>query len=190
MEKSGDIFYFTEAERVLLRKQRKIVICGEIDAGCAHDFISDMSVISAEKNRDPIIVIISSEGGNAEYGNGCIRAIRDTQANGLKVIGSVYGQAMSMAFFILQACDERIMGKLDIIMAHGLTATSVGDMRNREAEDRLLKFYQVEYSKLIANRCKKRKNNIEWWKKLLSDNTPRFFTSSESLELGLVDKIE
>jgi ATP-dependent protease ClpP protease subunit len=95
-----------------------------------------------------------------------------------------------MAFFILQACDERIMSKLDIIMAHGLTATSVGDMRNREAEDRLFKFYQDEYATLIAKRCKKRKYDVDWWKKLLTDNTPRFFTSSESLELGLVDKIE
>ena len=189
MERTGNIFYFTEAERVLLRKQRKVLICGEIDAGTAHEFISDMSILFAE-SKEPIIVIISSEGGNAEYGNACIQAIREAQRNGLKVIGSVYGQAMSMAFFILQACDERVMGKLDVIMAHGLTATSVGDMRNREAEDRLFKFYQGEYAKLIARRCKKRKYSVEWWKKLLTDNTPRFFTSDESFELGLVDRVE
>jgi ATP-dependent protease ClpP protease subunit len=189
MDRSNDVFYFTEAERAILRKQRKVIICGEIDSNSAHEFISDMAVLAIE-GEEPILVIISSEGGNAEYGNACIRAIREAQTKKIKVVGSVYGQAMSMAFFILQACDERIMSKLDIIMAHGLTATSVGDMRNREAEDRLFKFYQDEYSKLVAKRCKKRQYDVEWWKKLLSDNTPRFFTSTESLALGLVDRIE
>ena len=176
-----------EAERLLLRQQRKIIISGDIDAGSAHEFISDMEIL-VSNGTDQITVIISSSGGSAEYGNGYISAIRKAQKQGVKIIGSVYGQATSMAFFILQACDERVMGELDTIMAHGLTATSVGDMRNREAEDKLLKFFQGEYAKLVSSRCSR--YNILWWKKLLADNTPKFFNSKESLEIGLVDRIE
>lgn len=176
----------TEAERVFLREKRIVLLSGEIEACSAHTFISDITLM-IEENKEPITIIISSNGGSAEYGNGCIRAIRAAQKNGIKVIGAVYGQAMSMAFFILQICDERVMGDLDTIMAHGLTSTSVGDMRNREAENKLLKFFQNEYSVLLANRSK---HNVAWWRKLLSDNTPKFFTSKESLKLGLVDRIE
>ena len=187
-----DKIYVTDvAERVLLREQRKVVINGEIDSDVAHDFIVDMAILSDVEKSDvdvPITVIISSEGGNAEYGNSCIRAIKEAQEKGLVVIGSVYGQAMSMAFFILQVCDQRVMGEFDVIMAHGVSATSVGDMKSREAEDKLLKFYQNKYAELIAKRCKK--YSVSWWKKLLTDSTPKFFTSSESLELGLVDRIE
>lgn len=179
--------FFTENDRILLRKQRKIILSGEIDSGTANEFVSDMEILSFE-NKEPINIIISSAGGNAEYGNACIRAIKAAQKSGIKVIGNVYGQAMSMAFFILQSCDERIMGELDTIMAHGLTSTSVGDMRNREAENKLLRFFQDEYAKMVANRCSK--YNVSWWRKLLADNTPKFFSSSESLEIGLVDRIE
>jgi len=175
----------TEAERVLLREKRIIVLSGEIDVCSTYNFICDMTILS--DSNEPITIIISSNGGSAEYGNGCIRAIREAQKRGIKVVGSVYGQAMSMAFFILQACDERVMGELDTIMAHGLTSTSVGDMRNREAENKLLKFFQDEYSTLLAN---KSKHNVNWWRKLLADNTPRFFTSKESMKLGLVDRID
>lgn len=178
---------FTEVERFLLRKQRKVILCGEIDVCTVNDFITDMLILS-DDSCDPITIIISSNGGTAEYGNGCIRAIREAQKKGIKVIGSVYGQAMSMAFIILQACDDRVMGELDTIMAHGLSVTSEGDMRNRESEDKLLKFFQNEYARLVANRC--RKYNFNWWKKLLTDNTPRFFSSEESLKLGLVDRVE
>lgn len=186
-EVKTDAIFTIDTERLLLRKQRKVIISGEIDSCVSHEFITDMTILVNESN-DPITVIISSEGGNAEYGNACIHAIRDAQKQGVKVVGSVYGQAMSMAFFILQVCDERIMGELDTIMAHGLTATSVGDMRNRESEDKLFKFYQEEYAKLVASRC--HKYNVGWWRKLLTDNTPKFFSSKESLKLGLVDKIE
>jgi len=182
-----EVLFATEVDRVLLRRQRKVVIAGEIDCDTAHNFIVDVSILS-EKSKKPITIIISSNGGSAEYGNSCIRAIREAQKSGIKVIGSVYGQAMSMAFFILQACDDRVMGELDTIMAHGLTATSVGDMKNRQAEDKLLKFFQDECSKLVARRC--RKHSFSWWKKLLTDSTPKFFSSAESLELGLVDRIE
>jgi len=182
-----DPVVFTEVERLILRKQRKVIICGEVDSGTVHEFVTDMAILVSE-SKDDITIIISSNGGSAEYGNGCIRAIREAQRQGIKVIGQVYGQAMSMAFFILQACDERVMGELDAIMAHGLTVTSAGDMRNRESEDKLLKFFQNEYSKLVASRCKK--YNVAWWRKLLADNTTRFFSSSESLALGLVDRVE
>lgn len=183
----NDPVIFADVERLLLRKHRKVLVCGEIDCCTVNEFITDMSILMAEGN-DPITIIISSCGGTAEYGNGCIRVIREAQKQGIKVIGSVHGQAMSMAFFILQACDERVMGELDTIMAHGLSVTSVGDMRNREAEDKLLKFFQSKYAQLVACRCKT--YSVNWWKKLLTDNTPRFFSSEESLKLGLVDKVE
>lgn len=188
MDEQDIIFPMLDPERSLLRKQRKIIVAGEIDAGTANEFVTDMEILM--ESSEPITVLISSEGGNAEYGNACIRSIAQAQQKGIKVIGSVRGQAMSMAFFILQACTERVMGALDIIMAHGLTATSVGDMKSREAEDKLLKYFQGEYAEMVAGRCTNKRYNVNYWKKLLTDNTPRFFTSQESLELGLVDRIE
>jgi ATP-dependent Clp protease, protease subunit len=182
------------SERELLREIRIVGLTEEIDFESATDFIQDLTLLT-HTSSDPITVIIASNGGDVEAGLACIRSIKQAQQRGIKVIGQVYGHAMSMAFLILQCCDERVMGKGCILMAHGITSFRHGDMRNLESERKLLHFWRGYFAKLLASRCSKggdgeEQTNPEHWIKVLEDQTPQYYESDECLNLGLIDRVE
>jgi len=180
----------SEFERRNLRLSRVILLSGEIDIGAAHEFVEDIKMLLLDDSNEPITIIISSPGGNVFSGVAIIRAIREAQSRGIKIIGDVYGQAMSMAFFILQCCDERRMGSLCTLMAHGITTGFIGDMRNVEAEQKLLTSWQREIAQLISNRCTSYDTEYTesgYWFAILKDNTPQFYDSHEAKEMGLID---
>ncbi len=188
-----DIVLTNEFERRELRKQRKIFVSGEIDSGVARSFIEDIMLLVAESKEPIDIMIIAAPGGQAFSGFAMIRAIRYAQSCDVKVIGSVYGQAMSMAFFLLQCCDVRNMGSMCVLMAHGVTTGLVGDIRTVDAEQKLLSLWQRDLSSMVANRCTKKDSKYsssEFWFEMLRDNTPHFYSASESLDCGLVDEVD
>lgn len=179
-----------EFERRKLRDQRVIIISGDIETGSAHELIEDIHMLIHEGSKDPVTLIISSPGGNAFSGLAIIRAVRLAQKHGIKVIGEVHGYACSMAFFILQCCDERIMGKLDILMAHGITTGFTGDMKNIESETKLLTYWHTEWAELVAARCVGEWNESGFWFEVFRDNTPQWYTAAECVEMGLIDKVD
>jgi ATP-dependent protease ClpP protease subunit len=186
-----------EEERRNLRRNRVVLVSSEIDAGGVHEFIEDMEVILHEPNTEPITIIFASPGGEAFAGMSMLRVVRKAQKMGIKVIGQVYGYACSMACILLQACDERIMGKLDVLMVHGVTSDFEGDMRGLDSQNKLLTFWHHELAELIASRCSNAKsedgelyNEAGYWYEILRDNTPQWYTSEEAKEMGLIDKID
>ncbi len=188
-----EIVLTNEFERRELRKQRKIFVAGEIEAGVARAFVEDVMLLVSESQEPINIMIIAAPGGQAFSGFAMIRAIRHAQSKGVQVIGSVYGQAMSMAFFLLQCCDVRNMGSMCVLMAHGVTTGLVGDIRTVDAEQKLLSLWQRDLSSMVANRCTKKDSKYsssEFWFEMLRDNTPHFYSASESLDCGLVDEVD
>ena len=184
--------FIVDSERRQLRDRRIVLLSGCIDENTAGAFIQDFELLSS-KSYEPITLIIVSNGGDVSSGLACIRAIKKAQSKGIKVIGQVHGHSMSMAFLILQCCDIRIMGKLCTLMAHGVTTFTVGDMRNVEAERKLLKYWQKELANLLAKRCTAKGTEYatpEFWHKILEDATPQFYSSEECLKMGLIDKVE
>jgi len=181
-----------EYERRTLREHRTIIVSSDIDSGAAHEFIEDIEMLKLSYSKDPIKVIISSPGGNVFSGIAMIRAVRGAQKIGIKIVGEVHGHACSMAFFILQCCDERHMGRLDILMAHGITTGFSGDMKSLEAENKLLGYWHTEFANLVASRCTTvgEYNEPSYWFEILRDNTPQWYTAEESMEMGLIDKID
>lgn len=184
-----DFSVLLEYERRKLREERVVMVSGDIDQPCAQEFIEDIQLLVMEDEELPITIIISSQGGNVFSGLAIIRAIRMAQKRGLRVIGEVYGHACSMAFFILECCDERIMGNLDILMVHGVTTGFSGDIKNLEAETKLLTYWHGEFAELLANRCKGEHAEPGAWFETLRDNTPQWYTAKECLDMGLVDGI-
>ena len=185
-----EIFVTTEYERRTLRKNRTIVVSGDIDSGTAHEFLEDIHVLLHEESKDPITIVIASPGGEAFSGFAMVRAVRLAQKSGIKIIGSVHGYACSMAFFLLQSCDERVMGKLDVLMAHGITTGFTGDMKNIESETKLLTYWHREWADLVANRCVGEYTEPGFWFEVFRDNTPQWYTAEECIEMGVVDKVD
>lgn len=184
----------TVTERQLLRDQRITIIAGQFNDSQAQRFIEDVYLM-AERSNEPITIILASGGGDVEAGLACIKAIRNIQRQEIKVIGEVHGYAMSMAFLLLQHCNERIMGEPCVLMAHGLSSLQhIGDWKNLEAERKLLDHWHKYFARVIANRCTLNDDPIykteEFWYAILQDATPQFYTSSESLEMGLIDRVD
>jgi ATP-dependent protease ClpP protease subunit len=187
-----DVAVVTEYERRKLRENRIVMLSGEIDDGTAHSVVEDFHMIMANGGKDPITLIISSGGGNVFSGLAIMRAIRLAQRTGIKVIGQVHGHACSMAFFILQCCDERVIGGYCVLMAHGITTGFTGDIKNLDSERKLLDHWHEKFAAMVAARCKPETKYSEpsFWYEILRDNTPQWYQSDESLEMGLVDRIE
>ena len=195
MEQPSTFIVDMDYERRELRRNRTIILSGDIDCGISYQFIEDMHLLLLDKeSKEPITVIISSGGGDVFSGNAIIRSIRQAQKAGLVVIGDVYGHACSMAFFIVQCCDERRMGRLCSQMAHGVTTGFHGDIKNLDAEKKLLDYWHHEFAHIVADRCNTKENCDDWnepgfWHEILRDNTPQWYNSEECLEMGLVDEI-
>ena len=182
-----------DTERRLLRRQRITVLnTSEIDYGDMNELVEDILIMSYE-NKEPIRVLITSPGGRIEPGLAGIRAIREAQDKGVKIIGEVFGQAESMAFFLLQSCDERIASKESVLMYHGFTDVSSGDLRKRRSQDKLLKDLQLYLAELCAEKNTSKEedyHNLNFWLEILEDETPTYVNSQEALEMGLIDKVK
>lgn len=181
------IAHYIEEERKVLRNNRVVLLFGEIETDEAEDFTQDMEIMVSE-SIEPITIKISSGGGSVDAGLACIREIQKVQSLGVCIIGEVYGHAQSIAFLILQTCNERTMGTLDLLMAHGITSYTHGDLRNLEAERELLTFWRKEFASLIASRANG--STEEYWENVLEDSTPKYFTSAVAFDLGLIDVVE
>lgn len=180
-----------EYERRLLRNNRIITVVGNIDDCSAHDFIEDIHVLLCDKSIESIKVIIASLGGEVFSGMAMIRALRKVQERGIKILGEVHGYACSMSFFLLQCCDERRMGILDMLMAHGITTGFTGDIKNIEAETKLLTFWNHELAVLVADRCiGKMYKEPGFWYEVLRDNTPQWYNAKECKKMGLIDIVD
>ena len=181
-----------KTERTLLRKQRKILLIDFIGSGAAEDCVQDFQIIAAD-GHEPITLLIGSEGGEVDSGLTIFGAIKDAQAKKIKVIGKVFGTAMSMAFLILQMCDERIIVSSGWLMMHGVSSASCGDIKDTEAELSLLKGLRDQFAKMIASRNTSNEqlyHDEKYWIAVLESKTPKFVTAQESLDYGLIDRIE
>lgn len=177
---------------VKLRKERTIMLSTGIDDCIASDFIGEIMLLVAA-GKDPIRIIISSPGGEILPGLGIIRAIQYAQSKGIKVTGEVFGQALSMAFFILQACDTRVMGEGDFIMCHGVFVLQGADRKGRKAEDKLLDNAETYFCKMIASKNTSKHKDFhdeDYWRQLLEEDTPNYYSADEAFDMGLIDRVE
>jgi ATP-dependent protease ClpP protease subunit len=175
----------------ILRESRTITLFGDIEdngSDSVNDFIRGIEILSLKK--EPINIIIKSCGGDLDEALACISAIKKAKANGCKVIGTVYGHADSAAFLLLQICDERIIDSTSFLMAHGINIATSGDINSRQSEVKLISYLQTLFADMVASRCiDKKKYSVNYWKKVLADQTPIFYNCNEALAIGLVDKI-
>jgi ATP-dependent protease ClpP protease subunit len=174
-----------------LRKSRIILLSTNIDDCIASGFICEMMLMIRE-GKSPIRVIISSEGGDLLSGLGIIRAIQYAQTQGIQVDGEVFGQALSMAFFILQSCDKRVMGNGDFIMCHGVFVQQGSDRKGRKAEDKMLDTAEDFFCRMLSEKNtsnKKEFHDPDYWRVLLEEDTPNYYSADEAMDLGLIDEV-
>jgi len=182
-----------DVEREWLRdNKRTLVLTGDVDALMAHMVISDLAIMGSN-STDRITFYINSPGGDAEFGLGIVDTILKVISEGIPVYGVVYGHAMSMALYVLQACEYRIIGSNSWLMYHGLTQCISADKEASEAHLCMMKDLTRDMAKLFAKRNTSpdpKYHKAGYWSRLAKSNTPNFYDANQALQLGLVDSVD
>ncbi len=169
---------------------RTLVCVGEIEEYGAGQLANQFQTLA--ESGEEITLLITSYGGAVDAGGAIIRAIRFAQGRGCSVVGEVRGYAMSMAAIILQTCDLRFAAPEDVIMVHGFTGASVGDVRNQAEDLRITKKLTDIYGKFFAERNTAddaEYHDEAYWRKLLEDSLPHNYFGHAALEVGLIDEV-
>jgi ATP-dependent Clp protease protease subunit len=158
---------------------------GRTDATAIHRWM----VAAARVNSEPVTLHLSSEGGDVFAGVSIIQSIAHLRAQGIRVTGLVEGQAMSMASIILMACDHRVMTKMSVLMCHGVTFWSRGDIKNNRLEMKLIEDLTERVIDLYVARGEGIYADRAFWAKQLESSDPLYLMAPEALEAGLIDEI-
>ena len=148
-----------------------------------------MSATRSGRPDLPITVFVNSGGGSVGAGLAVIEMInRMRRQFGVVINTAVTGYAYSMGAIVVQAGDQRTMGKLSTMMLHAGTWILTGDAEKIFQDyHKLATHYEEVVSDLFARRTKK--HDAAWWKEFVYSGRERFLSAAECLELGLVDEV-
>jgi ATP-dependent Clp endopeptidase proteolytic subunit ClpP len=159
-----------------------------VDSEMAAAAIKGLHILDKVKPDLPITIYLENYGGEEFAGLGVYDFITQKIKSSVRI--EVYGACMSMAAWILQAADERIMAPNSRFMIHvgymGL------DENHPEINKRWMKQYEkdeVVFEDILLDRIKEKhpKYTRQKVKKLLLFDT--ILNPEEALELGLIDGI-
>lgn len=158
---------------------------GDTDEEMVEYFLKGMAMLS-HNSSEAIQIIMDNEGGDAYCGLAIYDAIATSKCH---VTITVYGGAMSMGSWILQAADERVLTPHSTVMLHDahweLEDRAKYVKSQVEEGNRLTLLMEQAYLKRI--RQVKPRFTQARLRKMLDDET--FLSAKEAVELGLADKV-
>lgn len=138
--------------------------------------------LKAIPDADTIELHISSNGGSVKEG---VAIYTQLKQKNCKKIGYVDGVAYSVAFLILQACDERIMGLGTSALVHNMWMSVDGNAKElRKAADDLDVLMESN-RKIFLER-----SNLEEQRLIEMMEAETFLTPDQCLEYGFIDKVD
>lgn len=138
--------------------------------------------LEAIPDADTIELHINSNGGSVKEG---VAIYTQLKQKSCKKIGYVDGVAYSVAFLILQACDERIMGLGTSALVHNMWMSVNGNAKElRKAADDLDVLMESN-RKIFLER-----SNLEEQQLIDMMEAETFLTPDQCLEYGLIDKVD
>lgn len=145
----------------------------------ARYFRDQLAVIS---DTDTIELHINSGGGSVKEG---VAIYTQLKQKGCKKIGYVDGVAYSVAFLILQACDERVMGLGTSALIHNMWMSVTGNAKElRKAADDLDVLMESNRQVFLE------RSSLEEQKLIEMMEAETFLTPDQCLEYGFIDKID
>ena len=125
---------------------------------------------------------INSNGGSVNEGVAIYNQLRQKSC---KKVGYVDGVAYSVAFLILQACDERIMGLGTSALIHNMWMSVDGNSKElRKAADDLDTLMESNRQIFME------RSNLEEQQLIEMMEAETFLTPDKAMEYGLIDRVE
>lgn len=136
------------------------------------------------KAQKPVQILLNSFGGNMEDAQAVIDIMRTTKTH---IITKVMGKAMSAAFDIFLAGDQRIIYPNSILMCHaGGTSMSYKPLPYYNDEAKLFSQMFERWAAFYASRTKISK---EEWLQIITSGKDRYFLAEEALAKGLAHQV-
>lgn len=125
---------------------------------------------------------INSNGGSVKEG---VAIYNQLKQKNCKKVGYVDGVAYSVAFLILQACDERVMGLGTSALIHNMWMSIDGNAQElRKAADDLDILMESNRQIFLA------RSNLEEQQLIEMMEREQFLTPDMALEYGLIDRVD
>lgn len=166
----------TSQLNVELTRHNSVSIVGPIGSSLSSEFIAAL----LQNDDEEVVIYIDSPGGSIIAGNEMISAMKSSG----KKTKCVAKFAASMAFIILQACDERYVTRDGILMQHQASYGVSGNSENNKSLlafiERLIYMLDLEQAERLGISYEDFKNKTirDWW-----------FTSQDGLREKAVDGV-
>lgn len=166
----------------LQEETRTIYLVGEIDERNAFHFMAALSHLDATPGN--IRIVISSVGGDEEYGYAMYDAMRSVRNT---IIAEGYGIVASMAAIVFQGADlRRLSPNCEYMVHHGSLHGAPEEIQQdtvlklaEQIESGNEKYYQI----LFDN------SDLEWDEIVEHCKEEKWFTAKETVEAGLADEV-
>ena len=152
----------------------------------AEKAIKGLQILDAKNRKKPVTIIMNNVGGDEYHGLAIYDAIKSCKSS-TRI--KVYGHAMSMGAWILQAADQRWLQRNSTLMVHYGTFGFEGHTKDfqlwSEESKRLDKLMEDHLLERI------REKHPRYTRETLQDliKFDKFLTASEAVDLGLADKV-
>lgn len=167
-----------------LLAQRKVFIEGEINQASACEFIKKIMLLTSEDNSTPIEVLINSPGGGITAGMLMYDVIQNSKCPiRMYCIGSAY--SMGVVLFASGRHGRYILPNSELMLHEPLLSNQVGGNASsiRSISESLLET-RKKMNGILAKHTGRTEEEIE-----KATSYDHYFSSEESLEFGLCDKI-
>lgn len=167
-----------------LLAQRKVFIEGEINQVSACEFIKKIMLLTSEDNSTPIEVLINSPGGGITAGMLMYDVIQNSKCPiRMYCIGSAY--SMGAVLFASGRHGRYILPNSELMLHEPLLSNQVGGNASsiRSISESLLET-RKKMNGILAKHTGRTEEEIE-----KATSYDHYFSSEESLEFGLCDKI-
>ena len=154
---------FTTATHITLTKDNMIAITGEITKSTAVKFINNMRTVN-----NNTYIYINSPGGSVMDGHHIVNYM--TMLKSKNITLTCYADmAVSMAFVILQACDNRLGSPASILMQHQMSLRTNMNLFNLNNYVKMVQDINIYLDKFQAERIGMNYSDFvnkitsDWW---------------------------
>ena len=166
--------------------RRSVELFGEVDLSQFERIFKNLH--SLDSANQEINIIINSPGGCVVQGKAIYQAIKGCDSH---VTGIVYGEAVSAASFIIQACDHRIMTPTSYMMIHyGSEQLFEDHPNNIDSAYKAMTRDRDWMEKIYLSRIREKHPDctLQKMRSMLKFDT--YMSPKEALDIGLIDEIK
>lgn len=166
-------------------KYYHLQIIGSIDNEALLHLAEGFTAIETAEPTRPVMITLSSEGGDAYAALGMYSLIRQSK---LHITVKAVGQVMSAATIVLAGADHRIMSKDCWFMVHDdddpANRVRRSDLKALTSESQHYELLEWQWAEVLARHSELSK---EEWRRLSKETT--YYDAYECINLGLVDEL-